>query len=182
MLVVLFYCFFCLRFNSDFVVNAAFFSSESELSKTPEILGFSNLPSFFYLFIEYFTSKLVIIRCVKLFSLHVWYFCIIFWFFLDQITNVRYPIGRSTLVGQRPMKSLSSVCVSVRPSIRPAISFLKIGSLVFSDIVRDDSWSWHLVTDKVRFLKKEIVSLNLGPTNLNQVQNEVFCHFDEFGS
>ena len=61
-------------------------------------------------------------------------------FFLDQITDVRwYPIARSTLVEQRPMKSLSSVCVSVRPSIRPAISFLKIGSLVFSDIVRDDS-------------------------------------------
>ena len=37
--------------------------------------------------------------------------------------------GRSTLVGQRPMKSLSSVRLSVRP----------IGSLVFSDVVHDDS-------------------------------------------
>ena len=42
--------------------------------------------------------------------------------------------GRSTLVGQRPMKSLSSVCSSTCPSV------LKIGSWVFSDIVHDDSW------------------------------------------
>ena len=40
-------------------------------------------------------------------------------------------IGLSALVGQRPMKSLSSVC--------PSLSFLKIGSLVFSDNVHDDS-------------------------------------------
>ena len=44
-------------------------------------------------------------------------------------------VGRSTLVGQRPMKSLSSVC----PSVRPSLSFLKIGSLVSFDILHDDS-------------------------------------------
>ena len=41
--------------------------------------------------------------------------------------NVRYATfstRRSTLVGQHPMKSLSSVCLSVRPSL----NFLKIGS------------------------------------------------------
>ena len=41
----------------------------------------------------------------------------------------------STLVVQRPMKSLSSVC----PSVRPSLSLLKIGSLIFSDIACDDS-------------------------------------------
>ena len=35
-------------------------------------------------------------------------------------------------------------------------SFLKIGLLVFSDIVHQDSWPWYLVTDKARFLKKKI--------------------------
>ena len=47
--------------------------------------------------------------------------------------------------------SCPSVCLSVRLSL----SFLKIGSLVFSDIVHNDSWSWYLVTDGARFLKKK---------------------------
>ena len=34
---------------------------------------------------------------------------------------------------------LSARCPSVRPSVRPSLSFLKIGPLVFSDIVHDDS-------------------------------------------
>ena len=46
-------------------------------------------------------------------------------------------IGRSTLVGQRPMKSLSW---SVPLSVRPSLSFPKIGSLVFSNIVLYHSW------------------------------------------
>ena len=48
-------------------------------------------------------------------------------------------VGRSTSVGQRPMKCLSSVCPSVRPSVHPSVNFLKIGSLVFSDTLHDDS-------------------------------------------
>ena len=62
--------------------------------------------------------------------------------------------GRSTLGGQRPMKSPSSVCpsVSLSVSVLPSLSFLKIGSLVFSDIVHDDSWPWYLVTDEVWFI------------------------------
>ena len=47
--------------------------------------------------------------------------------------------GRSTFAGQRPMKSLSSVYLSVRLSVRPSLNFFKMGSLVFSDIVHDDS-------------------------------------------
>ena len=30
----------------------------------------------------------------------------------------------------------------VRLSVRPSLSFLKIGSLVFCDIVHDDRWPW----------------------------------------
>ena len=48
-------------------------------------------------------------------------------------------VGRSTLVGQRPMKSLSSVCLSICPSLRPLLSYLKIRLLVFSDILHDNS-------------------------------------------
>ena len=31
-------------------------------------------------------------------------------------------------------------------------------------------------------VKKKIGGPNLGPTGLNQAQNEIFCHFMEFGS
>ena len=50
-------------------------------------------------------------------------------------TAIILHFGHSTLVGQRPIKSLSSVC----PSIHLPLSFFKIGSLVSSDIVHDDS-------------------------------------------
>ena len=48
------------------------------------------------------------------------------------------------------MKSLSFVCLAVRPSL----NFLKIGSLGFS-MLHDDSLPWYLVTDEAKFLKKE---------------------------
>ena len=56
-------------------------------------------------------------------------------------------------------------CLSVRPSVRPSLSLLKIGSLIFSDIAWDDSWPWYLVTGRDRFLKKKIGpnGLKLGP-------------------
>ena len=38
---------------------------------------------------------------------------------------------------------------------RLSLNFLKIGSLVFSGIVHDDSWPWHLVTDRARILTKK---------------------------
>ena len=41
----------------------------------------------------------------------------------------------------------------VRLSVPPLLKFLKIGSLVFSDIVHDDSWPWYLVTDRARFFE-----------------------------
>ena len=51
---------------------------------------------------------------------------------------------------QRPMKSLSSVCLLVRSSL----SFLKIESLLIFDIIHDYNWPWYLVTDKARLKKK----------------------------
>ena len=44
-------------------------------------------------------------------------------------------IGRSTLVSYE----ITLIRLSVRLSVRPSLSFLKIGILVFSDIVHDDS-------------------------------------------
>ena len=77
---------------------------------------------------------------------------------------------------------ITFVCLSIFPTICP--SFTKFSQVwiigFFPDIVHDDSWPWYLVTGKVRFKKKG--SLNFGPTGLNQAQNEVFCHFTEFGS
>ena len=77
----------------------------------------------------------------------------------------------------RPSVCLSA-CLSIRLSIRPSLNFAKIGSLVFSNIKHDDSWSWHLVTDKARFLKKKKINCpNLGSTDLNQVQYGFFLPF-----
>ena len=79
--------------------------------------------------------------------------------YVKSSMNTIFPldVGRSTLVGHRPMKSLLSVRPSVRcTSVCPSLSFLKIGPLDFSDIVHDDSWPWYLVTDEAWFLKKKI--------------------------
>ena len=73
------------------------------------------------------------------------------------------------------MKSLSSICLClpVCPTVRPFLSFLKMVSLVSSDIVHDNSWPWYLVTDGVRFLKekKTIGGPNLGQMIQNRVRN-----------
>ena len=58
------------------------------------------------------------------------------------------------LVEQRPMKSSSSACLFVRPTL----IFLKIRSLVFPDIVHDKSSPKNLVTEIVRFLRKTLVT------------------------
>ena len=53
-----------------------------------------------------------------------------------------------------------SVCLSVYLSVclsaRPSLTFLKIGSLAFSEIVHDDSWPRYVVTDRAIFLKKRL--------------------------
>ena len=58
--------------------------------------------------------------------------------------------------------------LSICPSVRPSLNFLKIGPLVFSDIVHDDRW--YLVIDAAKFLKKKTG----GP---NQTQSKVFAIF-----
>ena len=47
-----------------------------------------------------------------------------------------------------------SICLSVRSSL----SFLKIESLAFSNIVHDNSWPWYLRSYKARFLKKRLAT------------------------
>ena len=80
-----------------------------------------------------------------------------------------------TLKSSLPAKCLSDSILwnhprpSVRPSVSPSLSFVKIGWLVFSGIVHDDSWPWYLETDGAIFKKKKkkIGDLNLGQTGQN---------------
>ena len=87
--------------------------------------------------------------------------------------------GRLTLVDSI---LLNHSRTSVRLSVYPSLSFLKIGLLVFSDTVHDDNWPRYLVTEEARFLKrkKKIRGPNLDSTVLNHAQNEFFFHFPEF--
>ena len=75
-----------------------------------------------------------------------------------------------------------SVYLSIHLSVQLSLSFLKIRSVIFNDIVHDDSWPWYLETGEVRFLKKNIGGSSLGPMGLNQAQIEIFPHLLEFGS
>ena len=87
--------------------------------------------------------------------------------------------GRSTLVIRCPVKSLSSVCMSVHLSVCPSITKFSEDWIIifFADVVHDDSWPWYLVTSKARFLKKKIYDPDLVPMGLNQAQNEVAWYF-----
>ena len=53
-----------------------------------------------------------------------------------------------------------SVHLSIGPFVYPSLSFLKIGSLAFYDIVHHNSWRLYLVNDEARFLWKK----NFGPS------------------
>ena len=68
-------------------------------------------------------------------------------------------------------QTASYIITLVRLSVCPSLNLLKIGLLVFSDIVHDNSWPWHLVSDGARFFEKKIGSPNLGQINQNQAQN-----------
>ena len=79
---------------------------------------------------------------------------IVVWFIIKSFFNTIADLfpdyfynGCSTLVGQRPMKSLPSVCLSV---CRYVTKVLQDWIITFFNIVHDDSWSWYLVTDKAR--------------------------------
>ena len=71
-----------------------------------------------------------------------------------------------------------SVCLS---SVHPSLTFLKIGSLVFSDIVHYDSWPWYLVTAEARFLekKKKNWQSEFGPTGPKLGPNLGFLPFSQ---
>ena len=154
-----------------------------------EICGFYHIHGYFWTLTA---SSLSLSRFKKVFLLLeviIFRFYTLFQFFFYSIflLNKKFlsfyrNVGRSTLVGQRPMKSLRSVCLSVCPSIRPSLSSLKIVSLIFSDIVHDDSWPWYLVVDTARFLKKKIGVPNLGQMGQIRTQNYFFCYFLKFGS
>ena len=73
-------------------------------------------------------------------------------FYLLKCIISKLYFGCSTLVRQRPMKSLMSSLPAL--SIHSSLSFLKIGSLIFSDIVHDDGWPWYLVTERAALKKK----------------------------
>ena len=51
---------------------------------------------------------------------------------------------------------MSVLCLSVCPSVCSSLTFLKAGSLFFSDIVQDDTWLRYLVTEEDKILKKEL--------------------------
>ena len=80
-----------------------------------------------------------------------------------------------SLVGQHPVKSLSSICLSVRLSVHPSLTFFKIGSLIFSDIAHQDSWQWYLV----KFLKTKPSGPKIGRTN--QIRSKMIF-FGSFSS
>ena len=82
--------------------------------------------------------------------------------------------GRSTLVD-------SVLRNHSRPSVRPSLSFLKIESSVFSNIVHDDSWPWYIVTDEARFLKKKF-GPKFGSKGSRSGPKLGFSYFLKFGS
>ena len=79
------------------------------------------------------------------------------------------------------MKSLLFICLSIHLCISQSLNFLKIRTLVFSDIVDDDSWPWYLVTDKARLLKKRFWCPEFWPNLPKSVPKWVFWDFLEFG-
>ena len=85
--------------------------------------------------------------------------------FLSAPLPVVHPLVDALRLSGRVLwnHSCPSVCLCFRWSVRTSQNFLKIGSLVFSDIVHDDNWPWYLVTDEARFLKKNFWRPKSGP-------------------
>ena len=106
-------------------------------------------------------------------------------FFKVQVTIFLYEknIGRLTLVRQRPMKSLSSVCSSVRPSVRPSVTNLS------QDWIISFAWycTWLLLNMissdwQNQIFEKKFDGSKLGQMCQNWAQNWVFCDFLKFDS
>ena len=60
-----------------------------------------------------------------------------------------------TIMAKQKQHSCPSVYLSACLSVRSSPNFLKIGSLVFYNIVHGDSWAWYLLTGEATFLKKK---------------------------
>ena len=80
---------------------------------------------------------------------------------------------RTLDVSRTASREITLVRLFVRPFVRlfvrPSLSFLKLGSSVFFDIVHDDSWP-------------KFVGPNFDQMAQNWARNLVFCHFLKFGS
>ena len=70
----------------------------------------------------------------------------------------------------------------VRQYVCLSVSFLKIASLIFSDIGHDDSWIRYLVTDEARFLKKNLAARICAKWTKIGPKTRFFYHFFKFGS
>ena len=115
-----------------------------------------------------------IILFYVLISFKVNSFIILFYFWtLDVSRTGSYEIALVRL----------SVCQFVVLSDHPSLSFLKFGSLFFSDILPDDSWPWYLVTYKLELKKKKIWSMEFEP-NWPKLGSKLvfFWHFLKFGA
>ena len=71
--------------------------------------------------------------------------------------------------------------VSVSQSIRSSLNVLEIGSLLYSDILYDDSEPWYIVIDQSRFLKKiknrwPKLEPNLDHTFSSQLHTMIACY------
>ena len=106
--------------------------------ETP-VLRFAILPYYRWVFPWVFLKKFIL-QVIKEFFFIIIYLLELACISLINVVLVAgsklvFCFGRLTLIGQHPMKSLSSfclsICPSVYPSIHPSINFVKIGSLVF---------------------------------------------------
>ena len=84
-------------------------------------------------------------------------------------------MGRLTLDRILWNHSRPSVPLSIYPSFCLSLNFLKIGWIIFSDIVHDDSRSWYLVIYKARFWKKRLIEF--GPNGPKSDPKQGFLPF-----
>ena len=76
----------CSAFNFAFVASGPIFLSKLEFYINPEISDLSNNSFSFIFGIKYFTPKFTIIRYGSIFTLNIWYFFIIIFFFIRSLT------------------------------------------------------------------------------------------------
>ena len=70
-------------------------------------------------------------------------------------TSLSQDIFRKLHVSGTASYEITLVHLCICQSVCLSLSFFKIGSLVFSNIVHDDSWPGYPLTDRARFLNKK---------------------------